>query len=198
MKISVDFGCLVTFDCTFGEWAVGQGIVKIFVEKGLALKESRFVLGDAGWEIIECKGGKGVEDVFPVHYIYDPAREVEYVQWEIVEGYLNARTDEGEYVKYGGKAESLHAMHEYVGGCWFVFSGVTFVRRFVCEYALDKKALSGNRFPEEFGDGSMSGKQGEKYFLEGVINCSPGPGWMSLEIHAESMHIEILDHEVGR
>ncbi|MEE1889550.1 hypothetical protein V0R62_17945 [Pseudomonas sp. 137P] len=57
MKISVDFGCLVTFDCTFGEWAVGQGIVKIFVEKGLALKESRFVLGDAGWEIIECKGG---------------------------------------------------------------------------------------------------------------------------------------------
>lgn len=46
---------------------------------------------------------------------------------------------------------------------------------------------------QEFRCRSMIENSINEYFLEGVIGVSPGPGWMSLEIRAESFHIELSD-----
>lgn len=67
-------------------------------------------------------------------------RDVECFEWELVDGLLSARNRDGGVINYKSKSESLHAMHEYVGGCWFVFEGVDFSKRIVDEYTPDRKA----------------------------------------------------------
>ncbi|MEI2832915.1 hypothetical protein [Pseudomonas mosselii] len=195
MIISVEFNSLVTFDCTYGECVVNGGEVRIFVEKGLVLKKSKLIKDALGAKVVECGGDdcSKVEHVFPVHYIYDPVRDVEYIEWELEGELLSARAKDGEWLKYKSKSESSYAMHEYVGGCWFVFSGVSFSRQVVYEYALDKKTSTGNEFVQEFRCKAMADKPMGEYLLEGVIVALPGPGWMSLEVHANEFHIEIPD-----
>lgn len=148
-----------------------------------------------GARIVECDEDeypKG-ESIFPVHYIYDPARDVEYVEWNLVNGLLHARREGGEWIRYESKSESLHAMHEYVGACWLVFSGVSVLRKVIYEYSPDRKGSSGNEFIEEFICRPKVNKSASEYFLEGEVDVLPGPGWMSLKVVAGSFHIEISD-----
>ena len=195
MKISVEFNSLVTFDCTFGECVINGEVVRVYVEKGLALKKTKMIQGALCTKIVECGDDEcsSAERVFPVHYIYDPARDVEYVEWKLEGGVLNARAKDGAWIKYQGKSESSYAMHEYVGGCWFVFSGVSFSRRVIYEYASDKKTSTGKEFVQEFRCKTMTDTTIGEYLLEGVVVVSPGPGWMTLEIHANEFYIEIPD-----
>lgn len=195
MMILVDFDSLVTFDCTYGDCVVKDGVVRVFVEKGLMLKRSKLIGEGELTQIVECEEDEfsKVESIFPVHYIYDPARDAEYVEWELVDGLLNARNKNGEWVEYKSKEESSYAMHEYVGGCWLVFLGVSFSRRVICKYSSDRTSPSGTEFVQEIGHRSVGRGMAKEYFLEGVIGVSLGPGWMSLEICAESFHIENSD-----
>lgn len=41
MIISVDFNIFVTFDCNYGRWDVDGDTLRVFVEKGLAIKNSK-------------------------------------------------------------------------------------------------------------------------------------------------------------
>lgn len=187
MKIFVSFDCLVTYECTYGKCLIEDGVVKIFIEKGLALKDSKFIDRGVVAEIVECEEG-GAEDVFPVHYIYDPVKGVEYTEWKLVDGLLRARSNGGEWVEYKSKAESLHAMHEYVGGVWFVFEGVSFFGGALSKYTLDRKGFTGERFLREWGERDRA--SGNNYILEGVSNNEPGPGWVTMDIHADSFFLE--------
>jgi len=195
MIVSAMFDSLVTFDCVYGGFELENGVVRLYVERGLALKKTKLVTAADGARIVQCDEDecpKG-ESIFPVHYIYDPARDLEYVEWSLVNGLLHARSEGGEWVRYESKSEGLHAMHEYVGDCWLVFSGVSVLRKVIYEYSLDRKSSSGNEFVEEFISGPKVDKSASEYFLEGEINVLPGPGWMSLKIDADSFHIEIPD-----
>lgn len=195
MIIAINFDTLVTFDCTYGEWAFSQSDLRVFVEKGLIIKKARLLRESQGVRVVEGDGETdgAVESLFPFHYLYDPVKGVEYVEWERSEGYLKARSRDGERIVYKCGSEKSNSLYEYVGGCWFVFSGVTFAKREIHEYASGNRRASGNKFFEEVGKQEAVVQANEKYLLEGVINASPGPGWMSLEIHAQSFCIEISD-----
>ncbi|WP_080770589.1 hypothetical protein [Pseudomonas fluorescens] len=195
MIVSARFDSLVTFDCVYGDWTVTNGIARLFVEKGLAFKRAKLISDGGGVQIVECDGEEypKVESAFPVHYIYDPSRNTEYVEWRLVDGFLNARSAGGEWVKYESKSESAHAMHEYVGGCWLVFSGVSSSRRVIYEYSPDGESSSGNEFIQEFICRPEIGSSKNEYSLEGLVSVSPGPGWLSLKVFADSFYIEISD-----
>jgi hypothetical protein len=193
MIIKVDFDVLNTFDCTYGGFEEDAGMVKIFVKGGLALPYGK--LTNAGGEI--CFGkcvkdeSENVERLFPRHYIYDPSRNLEYVEWGMDEGGLKARTGTGEWTCYEGESNSLYAMHEYVGGCWFVFDEVVFYRRTVDVYAPDRQGSSGERRVQLFGDVYFANQLTKDFILEGVLDVLPGPGWMSWMIRAKTFYIEI-------
>jgi hypothetical protein len=195
MRVSIDFEALVTFDCTYGEWNVVGDALRVFVEKGLVLPHCKPVNELNGISLVKCEKSESsrVEDMFPVHYIYDAARQVEYNEWESVGGLLRARSQGGEWVQYVSKSESSYAMHEFVGGCWFVFVGVSFSKSTVVEYAEDRKSSTGVKVMQEITSPSFTSVSSEKYFLEGVLNASPGPGWMSWEIHADSFYMEVSE-----
>ncbi|NWB32044.1 hypothetical protein HX886_34525 [Pseudomonas gingeri] len=189
----MDFDVLVTFDCTYGEWNVEGDSLRIFVEKGLVLPYCKLVNESNGVSFVRCEKSESsrVEDMFPVHYIYDAARQVEYEEWESVGGLLRARSKGGEWVQYESKSESLYAMHEFVGGCWFVFLGVSFSENTVFEYAKDRKSPSGLKVVQELSSVSFLKESSKKYLLEGVLNAPPGPGWMSWGICANSFYMEL-------
>jgi hypothetical protein len=193
MMISANFDCLVTFDCVYGEWIHEYGVSRVYVEKGLVIKRSVFINDEEGARIVECASDElpRGESAFPVHYIYDPVKDAEYTSWKVLNGFLFAISNDGRVVEYRSKTERSYAMHEYVGGCWFVFSGVTFAKRVVDEYASDRKSSSGKKTSDEIGCRTTLDSLTHEYVLEGVTNASPGPGWMSLVIHAESFFIEI-------
>lgn len=195
MMISVDFDDLDTFNCVYGVSEKRFGDLRIFVEGGLAFPDGIVLTENNVFSFV--KGGKNkfgsVENLFPRHYIYDPSRQIEYVKWELCDGLLRTRTASGEWVQYTSKADSQYAMHEFVGGCWFVFEDVHFSKMTTAEYTEDRKKLTGNEVIQESGSRSYIDFFSKKYFLEGVLEVSPGPGWMSWEIHAKSFHIEIPD-----
>jgi len=199
MIVSVSFNSLVTFDCVYGDLLTSNASVRVFVEKGLIVKKSKLIRSGGEVEIVECEGVDHddceISNIFPVHYIYDPAKNVEYFDWEVKDGLLNARDKDGVWVRYNSRGESLYAMHEYVGGCWFVFSGVSFSRRVININNQDKEASSAKEFVREFNSRSMIKGTENKYFLEGGVSISPGPGWMSLEVYAEAFHVEIPDSD---
>lgn len=134
--------------------------------------------------------GEHAESIFPVNYIYDPAKKVEYVEWKLKDGLLEAREKLGDWFVYTSKAESTHAMHEYVGGCWFVFERVTFSKG---EISLEPSSgcspvpLDVLDIPKVGNDVACIQR---KYFLEGVIHFSSETGWLSWEIGADSFYIE--------
>ncbi|WP_459207294.1 hypothetical protein ACSMEV_03650 [Pseudomonas sp. MLB6B] len=196
----MDFESLVTFDCTYGEWAVLEDSLWIFVEKGLALPYFKLVKETDGISFVRCGKSEStrVEDMFPVHYIYDAARQIEYDEWEPVEGLLRARSAGGEWVQYISKSESSYAMHEFVGGCWFVFVGVSLSKSTVVEYTEDRKSSTGLKVMQELVSPCFQSISSKKYLLEGVLIAPPGPGWMSWEIHANSFYIQLSGIEGGR
>ncbi|WP_259698133.1 hypothetical protein [Pseudomonas frederiksbergensis] len=195
MRVSIDFDVLVTFDCTYGQSSYENGILRVFVEKGLVIPYCKVKSGRDGVSLVKCGKGEShqIEDMFPVHYIYDAARQTEYVEWELVDGFLRARSVGGEWVEYKSKSESSYAMSEFVGGCWFVFEGVAFSYRMVGMYAPDRQSSSGKKEVQEFGSRSCIGPSSREYLLEGVLNIAPGPGWMSWEIYSENFYIDIPD-----
>lgn len=196
MRVSMDFEALVTFDCTYGGWTVVGDSLRVFVEKGLVLPYCKLVNEFNGVSLVRCEKSESarVEDMFPVHYIYDAVRQVEYDEWESVGGLLRARSQGGEWVQYISKSESSYAMHEFVGGCWFVFVGVSFSKSTVVEYAEDRKSSTGLKVMQELASPCFLSVSSEKYFLEGVLNAPPGPGWMSWEIHANSFYMELSEN----
>ena len=106
---------------------------------------------------------------------------------------LKARTSSDEWTQYESKSDSLYAMHEYVGGCWFVFEEVVFFRRIIDVYAPDRQSSSGKKYVQEFGDCSHIDQLSKEFVIEGVLDAFPGPGWMSWVICAKSFYIEIPD-----
>lgn len=193
MIVSVGFDELDIFNCTYGFSEERLGALRVFVEGGLAFPCGMLLKEASGIRFVKCEKDKGesVEDLFPRHYIYDPSRRTEYVEWELNDGLLRACTDYGEWIQYTSKADSQYAMHEFVGGCWFIFEGVSFSKRIICEYTVDRKGSTGNEVAEEFGSRACINQSSREYLLEGVINVPPGPGWMSWEIHAKLFYIEI-------
>lgn len=187
MIVFFGFDDLDIFNCTYGFSEKKLGVFRVFVEGGLALPYGFLLKEASGAHFVKCSKGKGsgVEDIFPRHYIFDPSRQTEYVEWQLSDGLLRARTDSGEWVQYESKADSQYAMHEFVGGCWFVFEGVCFSKRITTEYAADRKKTTGNETVEEVGSRAYIERSSREYLLEGVLNVSPGPGWMSWEIHSE-------------
>jgi hypothetical protein len=81
--------------------------------------------------------------------------------------------------------------YEYVGGCWFVFEGVSFSARKIEKYEGGCKQLEGNELVDELELSKPAPINVKTFFLEGVLDTPPGPGWVSWEIHAKSFHIEI-------
>lgn len=193
MMVFVDFGILDTFNCIYGVSEERNGVIRVFVEGGLALPCAMLLSEESGVRIVKCKKGESesVESIFPRRYIYDPSRQVEYVEWELDDGLLRGRTQAGEWVQYASKADSQYAMHEFVGGCWFVFEGVHFSRRKISKYAAGREGFTGNEVVQEFGSRLDVGASTKEYFLEGRVEVLPGPGWMSWAIGATSFHIEI-------
>ncbi|QXH53687.1 hypothetical protein KSS94_11455 [Pseudomonas fakonensis] len=196
MIVFFDFDELNTFNCTYGGSEEKAGALRVFVKGGLALPYGVFLEEKNGTRFVKCEKDKAesVGNIFPIHYIYDPSRRVEYVEWELSEdGFLRARTSSGEWVQYTSKSDSQYAMHEFVGGFWFVFEGVVFSKRITTEYTADREKSTGNEVIQEFGSRSCVEALSKKYFLEGVLEVQPGSGWMSWEIYAKSFHIEIPD-----
>ncbi|MET3454255.1 hypothetical protein [Pseudomonas kilonensis] len=195
MIVKVDFDVLNTFDCTYGEFEEKSNKLRIFVKGGLALPHGR--ISNVGQEfyfsVCAKEKSSNVERLFPKYYIYDPARKVEYVEWEMCEGLLKARTDTGEWTQYESKSDSLYAMHEYVGGCWFVFDEVVFFRRSVDRYMPGRENSSEEKIVQLFGDSSRADQLSREFCLEGVLDVFPGSGWMSWMIRAKSFYIEIPD-----
>ncbi|XVN16706.1 hypothetical protein QZH46_14935 [Pseudomonas corrugata] len=151
MRVSIEFDALVTFECTYGGWTVKADSLRIFVEKGLIFPYCRFVDKSDGAVLVKCEKDESdrVEEMFPVRYIYDAARQVEYSEWELVDGLLKARNKGGEWVQYKSKSESLYAMNEFVGGCWFVFEGVSFSKSMISEYSEDRRGSTGLEVVQE-------------------------------------------------
>ncbi|HGQ7399996.1 TPA: hypothetical protein ACL1R0_003562 [Pseudomonas aeruginosa] len=94
---------------------------------------------------------------------------------------------------FSSKADSQYAMHEFVGGCWFVFEGAHFSKRITNEYTDGREESAGNKVIQEFGSRSCIDALSREYLLEGVLEVQPGPGWMLWYIYAKSFHIEIPD-----
>lgn len=88
MIVSVGFDSLITFDCTYGEWVFNEGVVRVFVEKGLALKKSKLIKDALSLKVVECGDEEcsELEKIFLIHYIYDPARDTECIEWELEGG----------------------------------------------------------------------------------------------------------------
>lgn len=196
MIVSVDFDELDTFNCTYGISEERSGALRVFVEGGLAFPYGILLKEKNGVRFVRCDKDKteSVESMFPRHYIYDPSRQIEYVEWELNDdGLLRGRTNSGEWVQYESKADSQYAMHEFVGGCWFVFEGVRFSKRVITEYTTGREKSTGKEVIQEFGSRSCVDALSKEYFLEGVLEVQPGPGWMSWDIYAKSFHIEIPD-----
>lgn len=196
MIVSVSFDELDTFNCTYGISEERPGALRVFVEGGLAFPYGILLEEKNGVRFVRCEKDKAesVESIFPRYYIYDPSRRVEYVEWELNDdGLLRGRTNSGEWVQYASKADSQYAMHEFVGGCWFVFEGVRFSKRVTTEYTTGREKSTGKEVIQEFGSRSCVDALSKEYFLEGVLEVQPGPGWMSWDIYAKSFHIEIPD-----
>ncbi len=195
MMVFVDFNDLDTFNCKYGVSEESSGVLRIFVEGGLSFPHGILVKQKDGVRFVRCERttAEGVESIFPRHYIFDPSRGAEYVEWELDDGLLRACTRQGEWVKYTSRADSKYAMHEFVGGCWFVFGEACFSKRITSEYTADRKKSTGNEVVQEFGSRSCVDIISKNYFLEGVLEVPPGPGWMSWDIYAKSFHIEIPD-----
>lgn len=196
MMIFVDFDEIDTFNCTYGFSEEKSGALRVFVEGGLAFPYGMFLKEENGVRFFKCEkdNSENVGEIFPRHYIYDPSRRVEYVEWELSDDHLlRARTKSGEWVQYTSKADSQYAMHEFVGGCWFVFEGAHFSKRITNEYTDGREESAGNKVIQEFGSRSCIDALSREYLLEGALEVQPGPGWMLWYIYAKSFHIEIPD-----
>lgn len=90
------------------------------------------------------------------------------------DGLLRGRTNSGEWVQYESKADSQYAMHEFVGGCWFVFEGVRFSKRVTTEYTSGREKTTGKEVIQEFGSRSCVDALSKEYFLEGFSKFSRG------------------------
>lgn len=195
MKVSIDFDSLVTFECTYGGWDADVDSLRIFVEKGLIIPYCNIQKKTDGILLVKCERDESdrVEEMFPVRYIFDAAKQAEYSEWELVDGLLKARNKGGEWVQYTSRSESLYAMNEFVGGCWFVFLGVSFSKSIISKYTEDRKRSTGLKVVQEISSPFFSNASSKKYLLEGVLDAPPGPGWISWDIHADSFHIELPD-----
>ncbi len=190
MIINIDFDSINKFDCTYGEIDESEGGLRVFVKGGAVLPQGGVSKNNGVFEFVEGVG-EGLEKVFPRHYIYDPSKKVEYVEWGLEDGLLRGRTSSGEWVKYTSKADSLYAMHEYVGGFWFAFEGVVYSRRTFDEYASDGHVVAADRLVRESGKLPEVESIYNRYVLEGVFESPPVSGWMFLEIFARKFYIYI-------
>lgn len=193
MKILLNFEDLNTFDCNYGEVLENSERRKFFVDSGLEPPSGELIgvfdeqNSDRNRRLTE----ESCINLIPDHYIHDPARNERFYEWEVNAGLLKARNGAGQWIHYGGRADSLCAMHEYVGGCWFVFEGVVYSSRTIMED--DSSATVGKRWSREQGSKSLIDASIKEYVLEGRIDNTAGSGWLSWEIYARSFYLEIPD-----
>ncbi|MDF7797802.1 hypothetical protein [Pseudomonas syringae] len=76
MIVSVGLDELDTFNCKYGLSEEELGVLRVFVEGGLAFPYGMFLKEKNGVRFFKCDKDKAenVESIFPRHYIYDPSR----------------------------------------------------------------------------------------------------------------------------
>ena len=176
MRLDIDFDLLDTYMSVYGVHAFSGSNLKVYLSEGLGVALE-------------------VRDLFSRRYFYDPWNGNKYSEVKKVDGLLVGRLeDSDEWVEYEDKTISSEILkYEYVGGCWLVFENVYFFAKKIDRYISDSKVSEGveveggSRLPK------ASGANIREYFLEGLIGVAPGPGWMTLEVHAESFYLEVPD-----
>lgn len=192
MRVFLDFGALVLFDCVFGVAVVEGDRFKIYVVKGLALPFMKDFFSEAGCNFVSCEQQEStsVERFFPVRYIYDPVRGSEYFDWAVEDELLRGKNKDGDWVYYSNKAESRFAMHEYVGGCWLVFDRISHVHEVLDAYEANSELVIG-RFEKDYVSSATSMLVGDSYFVEGVCMNDGKAGWGAWNIMSGNFWLEI-------
>ncbi|MDG6399922.1 hypothetical protein QCD79_07945 [Pseudomonas quasicaspiana] len=174
MRLEADFDSLDTYMSVYGDSFYSKSTLKIYLKEGLGVSLE-------------------VRDIFPRRYIFDPWSGKKYGDAKLVDGLLVAQLEgSGEWVEYKDRTISKEVLkYEYVGGCWFVFEGVSFSARKIEKYEGGCKQAEGNELVDELELPKQVPLNVKTFFLEGVLDTPPGPGWVFWEIHAKSFHIEI-------
>lgn len=176
MRLDADFDSLDTYMSVYGEHVFSKNMLKVYLKDGLGVS-------------------LGLRNMLPRRYFYDPWSGNKYSEVRKVDGLLIGRLENsGEWVRCEDKTIGAEVLkYEYAGDCWFVFEGVSFSVRKVGKYIEGSKESGGGELVEMFDLPKTTGVNMKKYFLEGVLDVPPGPGWMFWEIHAESFYLEIPD-----
>lgn len=176
MRLDTDFDSLDVYMSVYGAHVFSGNVLKVYLKDGLGVSS-------------------GLRDIFPRKYFYDPWNGNKYSETRKVDGLLVGRLENsGEWVGYEDKTISAEVLkYEYVGNCWFVFEGVSFSLRKIGKYIEGGKEPGGGELIENFDLPKTTVSNIKEYFLEGVLDVPPGPGWMFWEIHAESFYLEIPD-----
>lgn len=174
MRLETDFESLDTYMSVYGDSFYSKSTLKIYLKEGLGVS-------------LEMRG------IFPRRYFFDPWSGRKYSEAKLVGELLVAQLEgSGEWVEYKDKTISKEVLkYEYVGGCWFVFEGVSFSVRKIEKYVGGCKQSEGYELVDEFEPPKPVPLNVKAFFLEGVLDTPPGPGGVSWEIHAKSFHIEI-------
>lgn len=176
MILTTDFDSLDMFCAEYGSSVQVGDVLKVHVVDGLGVTDD-------------------LKPFFVRRYLHDPWKGIKYDKWDIGGGVLRAHIDGAsgadEWVKYGKKDMAAEVIrHEFVGDCWLVFGGIKHARRTVAQYTPSGKEFTGNEVVDEIVSEEMSSSICKEYVLEGVLVISPGPGWMSWRIQAQSFHLE--------
>lgn len=180
MRLDPDFDELDTYLCVYGAHVFSGNILKVYLREGLGVPSS-------------------LRNLFPRRYFYDPWSGSKYSEAKEVDGVLIGRLEYSEkWVRYEDKAISTEVLkYEYVGDCWLVFEGVSSSVRKIDKYIEGGKELEDGEIIERVDLSKIMGLNMKEYFLEGVLDVSPGPGWMFWKIHAESFYLEISDRSAA-
>lgn len=172
MRLDVDFDSLDIYMSVYGATLLSGNILKVYLKEGLGVPR-------------EFRG------MFSKRYFYDPWNGNKYSEVRKVDDLIVGRIENSQdWVSYHDKTIGAEIVkYEYVGDCWLVFEGVCFSTRKIDKYIAGEKQPGGEEIVENF-DLKVFRSNINEYFLEGVLDDSPGPGWMTWEIHAKSFYLE--------
>ncbi|MDH0650332.1 hypothetical protein N5D48_26135, partial [Pseudomonas sp. GD03858] len=133
MRLDTEFDLMDTYMSVYGAHVFSRNMLKVYLKDGLGVSS-------------------GLRDKFPRRYFYDPWNGNKYSEARNVDGLLVGRLESsGKWVRYEDKAISAEVLkYEYVGGCWFVFEGVSFSVRKIGRYIEGGEESGGGELIEKF------------------------------------------------